>query len=79
VTYGLVVVAENATNSSQKTLIYNESITVPNTYTSEQPVALKFSEPGNNTKVDFLLYRDNDTQTPYREASLWVNVTNSST
>lgn len=37
------------------------------------PINFKFYEPGENIKVEFLLYRKDDTD-PYRSLHLWVNV-----
>lgn len=39
----------------------------------EDPVNFKFYEPGENIKVEFLLYRKDDTD-PYRSLHLWLNV-----
>lgn len=78
VTYNLVVLAENST-SSQKTLLYNESITVPNSHAAELLVPLTLNKTDSNSKIHFLLYRSNEPTTVYRETFLWPTVTNSST
>ncbi|HTY92106.1 MAG TPA: DUF1616 domain-containing protein [Methanocella sp.] len=43
--------------------------------TWEQPVGLRPGHNGTNMKVDFLLYKDGNTTSPYRECYLRVNVT----
>ncbi|MFZ5645010.1 MAG: DUF1616 domain-containing protein [Bacillota bacterium] len=40
----------------------------------ESPLNFRLHEPGENIKVEFLLYRKDDTD-PYRTLHLWVNVT----
>jgi len=42
----------------------------------ESPLKFKLLEPGQNIKVEFLLYRKHDTE-PYRSLHLWVNILNS--
>jgi uncharacterized membrane protein len=72
VTYKLVV---SANNSTQRSTVYSEQVTVPDGQQWEKQIDLVLSQPGNNVKLDFALYANAKTAEPYRDTHLWVNVT----
>jgi uncharacterized membrane protein len=50
-------------------------ITIENNETWEQPVTYVLSHPGDEQKLEFLLYKEDNFTAPYRDLHLWVNVT----
>jgi uncharacterized membrane protein len=75
VNYTLVVQLNDTRN---KTTLYSGYQVVANGQTSEKTISLKPNITGQNMRLNFLLYRDGVTSTPYRETYLLVNVTASS-
>jgi uncharacterized membrane protein len=69
--YTLKVVLSNGTQ--QSTLYSNHSI-IASKQTWEQPIMLTPNISGSDMKLQFLLYRAEETST-YKECHLWVNVT----
>jgi uncharacterized membrane protein len=55
--------------STNLTLLHNE--------TWEKPVFYVLNHTGDRQKLEFLLYRDGDFTSPYRDLHLWVNVSKS--
>jgi uncharacterized membrane protein len=43
--------------------------------TWERPVSYALDDPGDDQKLEFLLYREGNFTAPYRDLHLWVNVT----
>jgi uncharacterized membrane protein len=72
--YTLVV---NFTDGNTSTTLYSGHQTVANGQTAEKNVSLAPDRAGNNLRIDFLLYLDDLTASPYRQDYLLVNVTSS--
>lgn len=62
----------------------NDSLSIPSTVRSfslghndtwERPVVFAPNSVGDNMKLEFLLYKNDDLTVPYRDLHLWVNVT----
>jgi uncharacterized membrane protein len=70
--YTLVVQINNTANT---TTLYTGHLAVANGQTSDKTISLDPNLTGQNIRVNFLLYRDGITSTPYRETYLLVNVT----
>jgi uncharacterized membrane protein len=68
-----VVVRLNDSQTSDT--LYTGTVAVANGENAQKTIALAPNRTGNNTQIDFLLYRDNDLTAPYRETYLLVNVT----
>ena len=55
-------------NDSQTSdTLYTGTVAVANGENVQKTIALTPNRTGNDTRIDFLLYRDNDLTTPYRE------------
>ena len=52
-----------------------QSFTLDHNATWEQPVTFTPNSVGNNMKLEFLLYKNDNLTVPYRDLHLWVNVT----
>ncbi|HTY90214.1 MAG TPA: DUF1616 domain-containing protein, partial [Methanocella sp.] len=65
--YDLVVTVIDSANS---TTLLADRIFLADNQTWEQPVGLRPGHNGTNMKVDFLLYKDGNTTSPYRECYL---------
>ncbi len=68
------VVAQLTDNQTSSTL-YTGNVTVANGENLQETIALTPNRTGNDIRINFLLYLDNDLTTPYRETYLLVNVT----
>lgn len=67
VNYTMQIRLNNATISSREmTLNHNQ--------TWEQPVRYVLNKPGDEQKLEFLLFRERNFTAPYRDLHLWVNV-----
>jgi uncharacterized membrane protein len=67
INYTLKVSIENQTlNTMQVTLMHNS--------TWEEKVLFTPQKTGNNLKLEFLLYKEDNITAPYRDLHLWVNV-----
>jgi uncharacterized membrane protein len=71
-TYSLVTTLENGTRNQT---LDSEKMTLANGQVWEKDINLKPDQAGTHMKIAFLLYRDDNVTTPYREVYLWVNVT----
>lgn len=69
--YLLVV---SLTNGNTSTTLYSGRQTVANGQTVEKNLSLTPNRAGNNMRIDFLLYLDDLTGSPYRQLYLLVNV-----
>ena len=58
--------------------ILEKETTLDHNETWEMPVSYVLDDPGDDQKLEFLLYRDGNFTAPYRDLHLWVNVTTSS-
>lgn len=65
----------NLTSGNTSTTLYSGRQIVANGQTVEKNISLTPNRIGNNTRIDFLLYRDDLTTSPYRQAYLLANVT----
>ena len=66
--YTLDIILENSTlNKTQVRLMYNS--------TWEEKVLFTPEKTGDNLKLQFLLYKEDNITAPYRDLHLWVNVT----
>lgn len=72
ITYDLAVTLSNDTANST---LHTESILLADNKTWENVVSLKPDLTGDRIKIEFKLYKDADTTSPYRDLYLWVNVT----
>jgi uncharacterized membrane protein len=54
--------------------IQEQRMMLENNQTWERPVTYALSHPGNEQKLEFLLYKGNNFTAPYRDLHLWVNV-----
>jgi uncharacterized membrane protein len=61
------------------TTIYSRELALQNNQTWEQPVSYILHEPGDEQKLEFLLFKENNFTAPYRDLHLWVNVTTGET
>jgi uncharacterized membrane protein len=68
INYTLDILLENESLSTMRIhLAYNS--------TWEEKVYFMPKKKGDNLKLDFLLYKENDLTAPYRDLNLWVSVT----
>ena len=67
VNYTMNVVLNNST-------ILGETLTLQHNQTWEEPVGYILHEPGDQQKLEFLLYKEGNFTTSYRDLHLWVNV-----
>jgi uncharacterized membrane protein len=65
----------NLTDGNTSTTLYSGRQTVANGQTVEKNLSLTPDRTGNNMRIDFLLYLDDLTGSPYRQLYLLVNVT----
>jgi uncharacterized membrane protein len=68
------------TNYTLDTLLENDSLSTESVHlaynsTWEKKVFFTPKKTGDDLKLDFLLYKENDLTAPYRNLHLWVNVT----
>lgn len=61
-------------NGQDNPPFYEEKITLGHNQTWEKPIDVAPNVAGNDVKVLFDLYMDDDLSAPYRETYLWVNV-----
>lgn len=66
--YTLMVLLENNTLNSKYIQLEHNSI-------SEEKIFFTPGLKGNNLKLEFLLYKENNFKAPYRELHLWVKIT----
>jgi uncharacterized membrane protein len=52
----------------------SRDVRLENNETWERPVSYTLRQPGDNQKLEFSLYRENNFTRPYRDLHLWVNV-----
>jgi uncharacterized membrane protein len=67
VNYTMRMALQNHTFSSR-------DVRLEHNQTWESPVSYALQQNGNNQKLEFLLYKDYNFTTPYRDLHLWVNV-----
>ncbi len=72
VNYSLVI---NLVNAASSSTLYSSHQTLASGQTIQKAIALTPDRAGNNMKMEFLLYLDNDFASPYRQTYLLVNVT----
>jgi uncharacterized membrane protein len=72
ITYTLLAALNDSTRS---TVLYSGNVTVANGQIVRQTIALKPNRTGSNERIDFMLYRDSDLTSPYRQTYLLTNVT----
>lgn len=70
-TYNLAV---RYNNSSAEETAYLEHFTLQDNASWRKPFELKPDLSGSRVKIQFQLYKNGDTGTPYRECYLWLNV-----
>ena len=70
--YTLVVTLNSSTRS---TTLYSTNVSVGDNQTWQQTIQVKPDQVGDQMKLAFLLYANNNYSTPYRELHTWVNVT----
>ena len=73
VNYSFVV---QLTGNGSATTLYTGQQSVADGQTSFKEISLKPDRTGTNMRIDFLLYLDSTTATPYRQTYLLTNVTN---
>lgn len=56
-------------------MLINKELVLNNNETWKRAIVFIPNKEGNNTKLEFLLFKENNFTTPYRELHLWVNVT----
>lgn len=70
---------ENASwedNSWFSYTVLSMNLTLQNNETWERPVTYVLNNTGDQQKLEFLLYREDNFTKPYRDLHLWVNITN---
>lgn len=72
VNYTMRMAIQNSTLSSR-------DVRLDNNHTWESPVIYALQRVGNNQKLEFLLYKENNFTAPYRDLRLWVNVSSRNT
>lgn len=72
VNYTMRMAIQNLTLSSR-------DVRLDNNQTWESPVIYALQRVGNNQKLEFLLYKENNFTAPYRDLRLWVNVSSRNT
>jgi uncharacterized membrane protein len=72
VSYDLVVTLND---SKQNTRLYSEKLSLIDNQTWEKKIYVVPDRAGTDMKMEFLLYKDGDLSTPYRDLHIWVNVT----
>jgi uncharacterized membrane protein len=70
-TYNLVV---KLNDSNQSTTLYSQNVTLADNQSFVKQIEIKPDRIGNDMKLEFLLYLDNS-NVPYEETHLWINVT----
>jgi uncharacterized membrane protein len=58
----------------QNTTFLNRDVWLEDNETWEKPVSYTLRQPGDNQKLEFLLYKEYNFTAPYRDLHLWVNV-----
>jgi hypothetical protein len=58
-------------------IILSMNLTLQNNETWERPVTYILNDTGDQQKLEFLLYREDNFTESYRDLHLWVNVTES--
>lgn len=61
--------------SLDNTTFMTQNLTLQDNQTREQEVNYVLSKPGNEQKLEFLLFKESNFTAPYRDLHLWVNVT----
>ncbi len=61
-------------NSSAEKTAYTEFFVLQDNASWSQTFMIKPDLPGKKVKVEFQLYKNGDTGTPYRECYIWLNV-----
>ncbi len=56
------------------TIIASRELTVQHNQTWERPMCYILDKPGNEQKLEFLLFKEGNFTVPYRDLHLWVNV-----
>lgn len=59
--------------------IYEDLLKLDHNQTWESPLSYVLEVPGDQKKLEFLLYKEDNFTVPYRDLHLWVNVTETST
>lgn len=72
VNYTMRMAIQNSTLSSR-------DVQLDNNQTWKSPVIYALQRVGNNQKLEFLLYKENNFTAPYRDLHLWVNVSSRNT
>lgn len=60
---------------ARTTTLYSQQIALANSQSWEKTITLKPDRAGRHMEMEFLLYLNNNSSTPYQETHLWVNVT----
>ena len=58
--------------------ILSMNLTLPHNETWEKPVSYVINHTGSSQKLEFLLYKEGNFTSPYRDLHLWVNVSQNS-
>jgi uncharacterized membrane protein len=58
----------------QNNTFLRRDVRLDHNQTWESPVSYALQQPGDNQKLEFLLYKEYNFTTPYRDLHLWVNV-----
>lgn len=59
--------------------ILSRNLTIYNNQTSEEAITYVLNKSGNEQKLEFLLFKEENFTAPYRDLHLWVNVSQNST
>ena len=58
----------------QKSTFLSRDVRLADNETWERPISYTLRQPGDNQRLEFSLYRENNFTRPYRDLHLWVNV-----
>ena len=72
VTYDLVIALNDSVNT---TILHSETLELADNATWEKTIDLMPGHTGTDMEMEFLLYKDGNLTSPYRECHVWVNVT----
>ena len=61
----------------QKSTFLSRDVRLADNETWERPISYTLRQPGDNQRLEFSLYRENNFTRPYRDLHLWVNVSSS--
>jgi uncharacterized membrane protein len=72
VNYSIVIRLNNDTIETPSSLNH---IALAHNVTWEKPISFIPGVPGEDMKLEYLLYREDNMTEPYRDLHLWINVT----